>query len=60
VKFAAQQHAAGHLGLVCLHDLQRPLEKALFARYFGPPDDLLANAVGGQQLACKRYNITAF
>lgn len=55
IKFAAQQRAAGHLALVCVHDLQRPLESALFARYFGPADDLLSNVLGGQQLGCKRF-----
>jgi hypothetical protein len=55
VKFAAQQLAAGHLANVCVHDLQRPLESALFSRYFGVADDLLSNGLGGQQLGCKRF-----
>jgi hypothetical protein len=55
IKFAAQQRAAGHLTLVCVHDLQRPLESALFARYFGSADDLLSNGLGGQKLGCKMF-----
>lgn len=55
VKFAAQQRALGHLQHVCLHDLQRPLEKALFERYFGVPDDVLANGEGMQMLGCTRF-----
>ena len=55
VKFAAHQRSLGHLQHVCLHDLQRPVERALFERYFGVPDDVLSNGEGMQMLGCTRF-----
>jgi hypothetical protein len=60
LKFAAAQLAADALEYVCLHDFNRELEKLLFERYFGVPDDIVSNGAFGQQLGCKRFKVPRF
>jgi len=45
------------LDYVCIHDYNRAIEKALFHRYFGEPDDVLSKFDNMQQLACKSIGL---